>query len=118
MPDVATPLLIYAVLVFAGLLGAIGDSVLNQWARTFSVTWLLAAYATWLADATVLGFILHRGYFTFGIAVVLFLLVNSAGVLALDWRFFGEHPTIWQWIGIGFALIAILCIELGKRPIG
>ena len=48
------------VLVVAGFLGAVTDAVLNPWARTNRLPW-------------------RWQYFSFSEAVVLFLLVNSAG---------------------------------------
>lgn len=112
--DGASRFLIYGVLVIVGLLGAISDALLNEWAQRRRMTWLLAAYAAWLVVATLLGVILRRGYFSFGAAIVLFLLVNSVAALALDVRFFGGRLNAWGWLGIGFALVAMACLELGR----
>ena len=68
-PDNPNRLAVYAVLVFAGLLGAASDAVLNQWAKTGRLAWLLGAYVLWLVVATLLGLILRWGYFGFGAAV-------------------------------------------------
>lgn len=105
---------VYGVLVAVGALGAISDAVLNQWAKTSRLSWLLAAYASWLVVATLLGMVLRWGYFSFGAAVVLFLLVNSVSALALDYLFFSGRLTAWGWIGIGFAAAAIVCVEHGR----
>ena len=37
--------LVYSVLIAVGTLGAISDAILNQWARTGRISWLLMAYA-------------------------------------------------------------------------
>ena len=105
---------VYALLVAAGGLGAVSDAVLNQWARTNKLPWLLGAYATWLAVATLLGLILKWQYFSFGGAVVLFLLVNSAGAVLLDLTLFAGKLTAWQWAGIALAVAAVCCIEIGR----
>ena len=105
---------VYGFLVAAGLLGAVSDAVLNQWARTNKLPWLLAAYAAWLAVATLLGLILKWQYFSFGGAVVLFLVVNSAGAVLIDLKFFSGKMTPWQWAGIALAVAAVCCLEVGR----
>ena len=107
-------ILVYGFLAAAGLLRAVSDAVLNQWARTGRLPWLLAAYAAWLAVATLLGLVLRWQYFSFAGAVVLFLLVNSAGAVLLDLKFFSGRMTAWQWAGIALAAAAVCCIEVGR----
>ena len=107
--------LVYAVLVVVGSLGAISDAILNQWARTGRTSWLLLAYASWIVVATLLGYILRLNYFTFGAAVVLFLMVNSVAALILDRALFAGRLTARVWLGIGLAVAAIICIE-SSRP--
>ena len=107
--------LVYAVLIVVGSLGAISDAILNQWARTGRTSWLLLAYASWIVVATLLGYILRLNYFTFGAAVVLFLMVNSVAALILDRALFAGRLTARGWIGIGLAVAAIICIE-SSRP--
>lgn len=113
-PDGPSRVAVYSVLVAVGALGAISDAVLNQWAKTGRLSWLLAAYASWLVVATLLGIILRWGYFSFGAGVVLFLLVNSVGALVLDYLLFSGRLTAWGWVGVGLAVAAIVCIELGR----
>ena len=114
-PADSNRLIVYAVLFAVGTLGAISDAILNQWAKTGRLAWLLAAYAAWIAVATMLGFILRLNYFTFGAAVVLFLMVNSVAALMLDRTLFGGRLTPRGWLGIGLAVAAIICIE-SSRP--
>lgn len=111
-------LAIYALLILAGMLGAISDVVLNQWARTGRTSWLIAAYVSWLVVATVVGIMLRLGYFGFGAGIVLFLLINSAGALVLDRVLYGSRLSAWSWLGIGLAIAAIVCIELGRDHSG
>lgn len=106
---------VYGVLLAVGVLGAVSDAILNQWARTGRTSWLLAAYASWVVVATLLGYILRLNYFTFGAAVVLFLMVNSVAALALDHAIFSGRLTGRGWLGIGLAVAAIICIE-SSRP--
>ena len=117
-PDNPYRLSVYVVLVLAGMLGAASDAVLNQWARTGRLGWLIAAYMSWLIVATLLGLILRWGYFGFGAGIVLFLLVNSVGALVLDRTLFGGRLSAWGWAGIGLAVAAIMCMELGRSHSG
>ena len=113
-PDSQNRAVIYLVLIAAGLLGAVSDVILNQWARTGRSAWLVAAWIAWIVVATLLGIILRNGYFGFGAAVVLFLLVNSGGALLLDRILFSGKLTPLGWAGVGLALAAIACIEIGR----
>lgn len=106
---------VYAVLFAVGVMGALSDAILNQWARTGRTSWLIAAYAAWILVATALGFILRWNYFTFGAAVVLFLMVNSVAALLLDRVMFAGRLTPRGWLGIALAVAAIVCIE-SSRP--
>ena len=108
-------ILVYTVLLVVGTLGAISDAMLNQWARTGRTSWLMVAYASWIVVATLLGYILRLNYFTFGAAVVLFLMVNSVAALILDHALFAGRLTARGWLGIGLAVAAIVCIE-SSRP--
>ena len=115
MPAAASNrVIVYAVLVAVGVMGALSDAILNQWAKTGRTSWLLAAYASWIVVATILGYILRWNYFTFGAAVVLFLMVNSLAALALDHALFAGRLTVRGWLGIGLAVAAIVCIESGR----
>ena len=107
--------IVYGVLIAVGIMGALSDAILNQWAKTGRMSWLLAAYASWIVVATLLGYILRWNYFTFGAAVVLFLMVNSVAALVLDHAFFAGRLTPRGWLGIGLAVAAIICIE-SSRP--
>lgn len=110
-----SPSLVYALIFVVGLLGAGSDAVLNQWAKSGHWTWLVTAYVMWLVVATLLGLIFRSGYFGFGAAVLLFLLANSVGALALDFLLFAGKLTPLGWFGIVLALLAIVCIEAGRQ---
>lgn len=105
----------YGALVLLGLLGAISDATLNQWARTSRTSWLLLSYALWIAVATLLGLMLKAGHFGFGSAVVVFLLANCVAAVLLDHVWFGRKSTPWRSAGIGVAVVAMCLIEFGRR---
>jgi len=107
---------LYAAMAGLGLLGAISDATLNQWADSRRTSWLLVSYVLWLAVATLLGLILRSEHLSFGVAVIIFLTVNSGFALALDALCFGGTITSRQWIGVAFALAAVCLLELGRAP--
>ncbi|HJQ20219.1 MAG TPA: hypothetical protein VJ867_07730 [Gemmatimonadaceae bacterium] len=116
-PGTPNRVIVYAVLILVGTLGAVSDAILNQWAKTGSVAWQAASYASWIVVASLLAYILRLDYFTFGAAVVLFLMVNSVAALVIDSAWFGGRLTAGGWIGIVLAAVAIVCIEW-SRPHG
>jgi hypothetical protein len=105
---------VYGLLVLIGLLGAVADAVLNQWAKSGRVGWLLAAYLSWVVVATALGYLLKLGHFSFSGAVVGFLLSNTAFAVLLDYLFFSGRLGSWQWAGIACAVVALCLLEMGR----
>lgn len=99
-----------------GLLGAISDATLNQWAESHRNVWLVVSYALWLAVATLFGLILRVEHLSFGVAVVIFLTVNCGFALALDVAVFEGSITQKQWAGVALALAAVCLIEFGRAP--
>jgi hypothetical protein len=112
--QVANRLAVYGMIAAVGVLGAVSDVILNQWARTGRLSWLLGAYASWIIVATLLGVILRSGYFGFGVAVVLFLLANTLAALWLDYQFFAGRLSGLSWLGMVLAIAAMACLELGR----
>jgi multidrug transporter EmrE-like cation transporter len=107
---------LYAAMVGLGLLGAVSDATLNHWAESHRNAWLLVSYALWLAVATLFGLILRAEHLSFGIAVIIFLMANSAFALALDALVFGGSVTSRQWLGLALAGAAVCLLELGRAP--
>lgn len=107
---------VYGLLIIVGIVGAIGDIAINQWAKSHRFEWWLASCAIWIGVATLFGVLLRWQYFTFGVAVVLALLVHSA--LALIWDAAWERTKLspLQWLGVFCALLAFCLIEIGKGP--
>jgi hypothetical protein len=107
-------MLLYASIVGLGVLGAISDATLNEWAQSHRGAWLVLSYALWIAVATLFGFLLRSEHLSFGVLVVLFLLANSAIAVVLDRVVFGGSIRPGQWAGLAFALLAVVCIEYGR----
>lgn len=108
---------VYGLLIIVGLVGALGDIAINQWAKSHSFEWWAASCGIWIGAATLFGLLLRWQYFEFGIAVVLALLVHSGVVLVWDavWERANLSPL--QWVGVLCALMAFCFIEIGKQPI-
>lgn len=103
------------------LLSAATDPDASRWLQPAAwvdlplVAWLSLAYLGWAA--TVLGYSLWTGLlkrhpanrvapFSLGVPVV----GMAAGLLVL-----GEVVTAWQWAGVGFVVLALVCVVLGPR---
>jgi len=93
----------------------VSDAVLNQWAKVGGIGWLLGSYASWIAVATVLGLMFRAQHFSFGAAVVIFLVANVVFAVFVDRFVFKGTITRWQWLGIGLAVVALVVLELGKQ---
>lgn len=105
---------LYAAMAGLGLLGAISDATLNQWAQSNRGAWLLVSYGLWLVVATLFGLILRAEHLSFGAAVIVFLTVNSAFALMLDVVVFGGSINARQWLGVAMAVGAMAMLELGR----
>lgn len=106
---------VYGVLILVGLVGAVGDAAVNQWARSHKVGWWLVSCLIWIGAATLFGIVLRWGYFSFGISVVLALLVHAAMVLLLDRMYYGVRLASIQWAGILCAVVAFCLLEIGRQ---
>lgn len=105
---------LYAAMAGLGLLGAISDATLNQWAQSNRGAWLVLSYGLWIAVATLFGLILRAEHLSFGTAVIVFLTVNSAFALALDILVFGGSLNARQGLGVLMAVGAMAMLELGR----
>ena len=101
-----------------GLFGALADVVLNQWSKTLSLNWWLAAATLFLVFMTGFGIAMRLGE-TRGLSltavVLVVLLANISGVAVWDLLVGGTRFTTTQWIGAVLAVAAMVCFELGKK---
>lgn len=103
---------IYILALIVGLIGAVGDSFLNQYADQGGLGWLLAGYGVWILTATILTF-LFRGEI-FGRAVVLFFMANIIFALLIGRILFAERLSLLQWLGILGAIPVIILLTRGN----
>ncbi|KKW11238.1 MAG: hypothetical protein UY50_C0018G0006 [Parcubacteria group bacterium GW2011_GWA2_49_9] len=96
-----------------GIFGAMGDIVLNQWSKNFSLRWWLMSAVLFVAFMTGFGIAMRlgaaRGY-SLTLAVLIVFLVNIMAVGVWD-LYGGARFTPKQWLGAVFAIGAIMCFE-------
>jgi drug/metabolite transporter (DMT)-like permease len=103
--------------VFAGATGAVGDALLNHWAKSHRVLWLVVALSLWLVAAVSWAWLLKSERFSFSAAVILSFMVHSSLAVIFDRVYFGGRLSIWQWAGFVCALVAIILIDRGGTPV-
>jgi uncharacterized membrane protein len=79
--------------------------------KTDKPVWLGSSIALWVTAVSCFAVLLKCQAFPFGAAVVLGLLVHSALAVLLDRMYFGGRLTLWQWVGIVFAVVAIILVS-------
>lgn len=108
----STRILLYVLAVFAGLIGGVGDALLNQWAKAGGKAWYaIGGYCCWLIALTLFTAMLKRGLLAH--CVILFLVANCLLVLLASALVFQEHLSPQKWLGIALAIVALIVIEMG-----
>lgn len=104
-------LLFYFAAMFSGALGAFADGFLNHWAKKEG-GWLslLAGYLLWNVGLLLFLYTLRAGMLAQ--VAILFLVANSAVVLALSQLYFHEPLSFQRWVGITIAIIGVMIMEL------
>ncbi len=110
----STKIFIYSVIIAVGIVGVIGDVAVYQWARSSRIEWWILSAIIWIGAATLFGLVLRQGYFTFGTAVILALLVHSISALLIDFFYYRVTLSHISLLGVTFALIALYLIEAGR----
>jgi|SRR3989344_244963 len=101
--------------VIAAICGAVGDVLINQWAKTQNYLWWGASIPFWVAAATVFGFLLQQKHYSFSVSLIAILVIHSGIVLV--WDVLVERALISpiQWVGVAAALLAIVLMEVGRK---
>ncbi|KKT84733.1 MAG: hypothetical protein UW83_C0037G0001 [Parcubacteria group bacterium GW2011_GWD1_44_9] len=105
----------FLMVVTVAALGVAGDVLVNQWAKTHLVRWWLLSLPVWVVTATVFGVVLREKHYSFGITVVVILLIHSGLVLAWDTLIERAILTPMQWAGVAAAIAAIVLMEGGRK---
>lgn len=106
---------LFLMVVAVAALGATGDMLVNQWAKTLLVRWWVLSISMWIATATVFGFVLREKHYSFSVALIIILLLHSGLVLA--WDALVERAILMptQWAGVAAAIAAIVLMEVGRK---
>src|SRR3989344_3382144 len=104
----------FLMVVAVAALGVAGDVLVNQWAKTQSVQWWLWSIPVWVLTATVFGVVLREKHYSFGITVVVILLIHSGLVLAWDSLVERADLAPTQWAGVAAAIAAVVLLEAGR----
>lgn len=113
--DSPNKLWVYGLLTLVGIIGAMGDVAVNQWAKSHRWEWWFISCVVWIGAATLFGYLLRWHYFAFGVAVILALLVHSVCVLLFDFIWEKVSLSYLQWIGVICAVLAFCFIEIGRK---
>ena len=105
----------FLMVVTVAILGVAGDVLVNQWAKTLLARWWLLSIPVWVVTATVFGVVLRDKHYSFGITVVVILLIHSGLVLAWDALVERASLAPTQWVGIAAAIPAIVLMEAGRK---
>ena len=96
----------------AGLVGAVGDCLLNQWAKYGGrVWWAIGGFVCWNLALGLFTWMLGKGLLAH--CVLLFLTSNCLLVLMVSRLVFREAMTAQQWVGVFLALVALVLMERG-----
>ena len=107
--------LVYSLIAAVGVTGAIGDVFANKWAKSNSPGWLIASYVLWMISVTLLGYFMRWERFTFSSAIFIAFVVHATITVLSDLIYFGGRLSRIEWLGIGFAIVAILLLEGGRE---
>lgn len=103
---------VYILGLLAAITGSVADGFLNQWAKYGGTQWLVIGYALSALMVWFFANMLKRE--DLGLSVMLFVITNSIVALMIGRFYFNERLVGWQWVGVGFALIAFFLLSKGK----
>ncbi|MCA1638526.1 MAG: hypothetical protein LC768_09370 [Acidobacteria bacterium] len=109
-----TTIRIYLIAIFAGVLGALGDGLLNYWAKrqTSGITVFILGLLSWNAALLLFTRLLFSA--SLARAVILFLVANSIAIAFISFSYFREPLSMMQWIGFAIAIFGIILMESSK----
>lgn len=105
----------YAILFAVGVTGAFGDILINRWAKSNGIGWLISSYVMWIVSVTLLGYFLRWERFTFSAAIFIAFVVHAMIAVVFDLLYFGGRLSKTEWIGIVFAAVALFLLEVGRE---
>ena len=106
------PLVFYFLAVFAGLMAAVGDSLLKQWTKSESGWFFLfGGVVFWNISLMFFIMMLQRGMLAQ--SVVMYIILNCVFALLMSHFIFDEMLSTVQWSAIALAVFAVVLMEMG-----
>ena len=106
---------LFLLVMTVALFGVLGDVLLNQWAKTQALWWWGLSIPVWMVIATAFGWALREKHYSFGLTVLVILLIHSGLVLVWDVLVERAVFTPMQWAGIAAGITAIVLLEMGRK---
>lgn len=107
-------LIFFALSISAGTIGAIGDALLNQWAKHGgSWWWIVGGFVGWNIALVIFLYMLKKQYLL-AYSAGFFAAANSVAIMILCWLVFHEELSRVSWLGIGLVFIGLVIAELGR----
>lgn len=103
----------YFFLILVGALGGAGDILIDRWAKTSRGSLLALSLSSWLICVLLFGWLLKHSGRGLGVTFALSAVVHIVLVLGWDFWFAGSRLNRIEWIGVTFAVIAVLMMEVG-----
>lgn len=100
----------FALMALGVVLEVAGDILFKKWADTDRRAWLVVGFGLYSMGA--IGWALSLKYEGLAKAVTIFMVANVALALVAGLVLFGEKLNVWNWIGVGLALAAIVLCEI------
>ncbi len=100
----------YLLILCAALAEAMGDGVLKKWAVSQNSHWFILGILLYLTSVITWAFSLK--YELISKAIIVVMILNTLFVLIIGSLFFKESLTDIQKLGVVFALIGLVLIEL------
>lgn len=99
-----------ALAILAGSAGALGDFVLNHWAKKSPhIGWLISGVLIWNLSLLPFIFMLKKGLLAE--CVIAFLLTNSTLVLLMNAFLLKEAIPLNKWVWMIFGIISLVMME-------
>lgn len=114
MPEASdNPWIIYGLVLLTGAAGAAGDILVFHWAKHGGFGWMLLSVSVFTISVISFGLLLRFDSRSLGAAFLFVTMLHTLSVLACDRFFFGERFSRMEWLGLIFAVVAIVLLELG-----
>lgn len=104
---------LYFLVAMVGLTSAVGDALINVYARTGAFYWFVLGSIGWVTAAGFLSQILKQQLF--GPSVALFFIGNICIATLIGKFYFKDDVSFIQWFGVALGVVALITIVTGGK---